>query len=102
MPKPTTASIDPSVQGLVLPSAQSRPDEGVAAPNYGCLNLKQLFDASQANLALIQHTLDSESELPRRRLDKVSSTLDAVATDFWSHGYSPDPVMYLLLLMLQK
>lgn len=92
MSKPTTTNTS---------QTQIRTND-VTAPNYGSLNLKQLFDACQANIALIQNTLDTEVQPPRRRLDKISTTLDTVACDFWSHGYSPDPVMYLLLLVVQR
>jgi hypothetical protein len=73
-------------------------------PYYRNMDLNQLFAACLAKIALIHQTpeADSDSELVRRRLDKVSLTYESVSTDFWSYGYSPDPVMYLLLLMLHK
>ena len=81
------------------------PDNGdnvSPAPVYHSLALNQLFDACQANIALVKRTLESDSESLRRRLDKVSSTLEAVSSGFWGHGYSPAPAMFLLLLMLPK
>lgn len=71
---------------------------------YQSLELPQLFDAVEANLALIKQALatDPDTEILQRRLDKLSSTLQSVSSDFWSHSYSPDAAMYLLLLILQK
>src|SRR2546423_1702676 len=66
------------------------------------LDLPQLFDAVETNLALIKQATDPDTEILQRRLDKLSSTLQGVSSDFWSHGYSPDAAMYLLLLILQK
>ena len=77
---------------------------GISASYYRPLNLDQLFEACTANLSLIEQTIDTDadSQILHRRLNKLSLTLQSVATDFWAHSYSPHPVIYLLLLMLQK
>jgi hypothetical protein len=75
---------------------------GISASYYRPLQLNQLFEACTANLSLIQNTIDPDSEILLRRLDTLCLTLEAVRHDFWDHGSPPDPVMHLLLQMLQK
>lgn len=72
-------------------------------PYHYNLTLKELFEAADLNIAIIQQsTISEEDELLRDRLDKLESLLESLSSKFWNLGDVPDRVMYLLLLIFQK
>ncbi len=72
-------------------------------PYHYNLTLKELFEAADLNIAIIQQsTVSEEDSLLRDRLDHLESLLESVSSKFWNLGQVPDRVMYLLLLVFQK